>query len=231
MLCHDVVRYVGDAVAIVAAESEDIAAKHFIDVEYAPLPVVADPVYAFIRRKAPILHQIILQEICSNILKKVRHGDIDGGFAEADVIEREYRTPLSNMLSWNRNVQSVFRREWRREKLTVYVGSQIPLSGRNQIALKEMGREEQVSVIGTLIGGRFLAAKRYCRADSCSDAGTVTGHPVKMLYTRQGQKHLPPQTPCNHYPHQNGREKDGRLTAVQATSFMVTVGCVCVPVG
>jgi xanthine dehydrogenase, molybdenum binding subunit apoprotein (EC 1.17.1.4) len=45
VLCKDKVRYIGDAVAAVAAETEEIAEKaiKLIDVEYEPLPVVDDP--------------------------------------------------------------------------------------------------------------------------------------------------------------------------------------------
>ena len=44
-MCEDKVRFVGDGVALVAAESEEIAqrALELIDVEYEPLPAVFDP--------------------------------------------------------------------------------------------------------------------------------------------------------------------------------------------
>ena len=96
VLADKVVRYVGDPVAIVAADDPDIAAQamRLIEVEYEPLPVVADPEYAH-SDEAPNLHP---DHPTGNLLKhiKVRHGDIDQGFAEADVIvEREYRTPTT----------------------------------------------------------------------------------------------------------------------------------------
>ncbi|RPJ00301.1 MAG: aldehyde oxidoreductase, partial [Chloroflexi bacterium] len=94
VLCRDKVRYRGDAVAIVAAEDEETAARalDLIDVTYKPLPVVADPEFAR-SPEAPHVHE---GRDDGNLLKhiKVRHGDIDQGFAHADVIiEREYRTP------------------------------------------------------------------------------------------------------------------------------------------
>ena len=53
VLCYDKVRYVGDAIALVAAEREEIAeaALKLIEVEYEPLPVVSDPKQAAQSRK------------------------------------------------------------------------------------------------------------------------------------------------------------------------------------
>jgi xanthine dehydrogenase molybdenum-binding subunit len=94
VLCDDKVRYLGDAVAIVAAEEAEIAheAAKRIVVQYEPLPVVASAEQAR-QPDAALVHE---EWPAGNLLKhiKVRHGDIDQGFAEADVvIEREYRTP------------------------------------------------------------------------------------------------------------------------------------------
>src|SRR5579859_5835311 len=96
VLCDDKVRYMGDPVAIVAADSEEIAtqALDLIEVEYEPLPVVDDPEYARLP-DAPLVHE---NWPTGNLLKhiKVRHGDIEQGFADADVIvEREYHTPTT----------------------------------------------------------------------------------------------------------------------------------------
>jgi xanthine dehydrogenase molybdenum-binding subunit len=221
VLCHDVVRYVGDAVAIVAAESEDIAAKalRFIDVEYAPLPVVADPVYAH-SPEAPILHP---NHPTGNLLKhiKVRHGDIDRGFAEADVIiEREYRTPIIEHAFLEPECSiGVPAGVVGHEKLTVYVGSQIPYQDRNQIALAMGLPEEQVRVIGTLIGGGFGGKEDIAGQIHAAMLAAVTGHPVKMLYTRQESLIFHPKRHATIIRIKTGAKKDGRLTAVQATLY------------
>lgn len=221
VLCHDVVRYVGDAVAIVAAESEDIAAKALclIDVEYAPLPVVADPVYAH-SPEAPILHP---NHPTGNLLKhiKVRHGDIDRGFAEADVIiEREYRTPIIEHAFLEPECSiGVPAGVADHEKLTVYVGSQIPYQDRNQIALAMGLPEEQVRVIGTLIGGGFGGKEDIAGQIHAAMLAAVTGHPVKMLYTRQESLIFHPKRHATIIRIKTGAKKDGRLTAVQATLY------------
>ena len=93
MLCYDKVRYVGDAVALVVAESEDAAdsALGLIEVEYQPLPVVTGPKEAA-RDDSPKIHE---KHEHGNFLAHfhLESGDLAKGFSQADVIvEREYRT-------------------------------------------------------------------------------------------------------------------------------------------
>ncbi len=92
VICGDKVRYVGDGVALVAAETEKIAheALAMIEVNYEPLPAVYDPREA-IKEDAPKIHER------GNLLSydKLRKGDVDKGFQEADVIlERTYQVPF-----------------------------------------------------------------------------------------------------------------------------------------
>ncbi len=221
VLCHDVVRYVGDAVAIVAAETEDLAAEalQLIEVDYEPLPIVADPVYAH-SPEAPVLHP---NHPTGNLLKhiKVRHGDIDQGFAEADVIiEREYHTPIIEHAFLEPECSiGVPAGVAGHEKLTVYVGSQIPYQDRNQIALAMGLPEEQVRVTGTLIGGGFGGKEDIAGQIHAALLATVTGRPVKMLYTRQESLIFHPKRHATIIRIKTGAKKDGRLTAVQATLY------------
>jgi len=92
VICEDKVRFVGDGVALVAAETEEIAheALSLIQVEYEPLPAVFDPRDA-LKEDAPKIHDK------GNLLSynKIRKGDIEKGFAEADLIlERTYSVPF-----------------------------------------------------------------------------------------------------------------------------------------
>ena len=89
----DRVRFVGDQVAVVVAETPQIASKacELIEVDYEDLPIVIDPEEAM-KEGALLLHP----ENGSNVILnyKIRKGDIDKGFAEAAVIVKgEYRTP------------------------------------------------------------------------------------------------------------------------------------------
>jgi len=108
VLCWDKVRYVGDKVAAVAAESRDAAeeAINLIDVEYEELPAVFDVLEAM-KPGAPVLHdnapaydgapKEIMAEAGANVVNKLTFGkgDIEKGFAEADLVfEHTFRMPM-----------------------------------------------------------------------------------------------------------------------------------------
>jgi len=221
VLCGDVVRFVGDAVAIVAAESEEIAAEalKLIEVDYEPLPVVADPEYAH-SPEAPVLHA---ENETGNLLKhiKVYHGDVEQGFAEADVIvEHEYRTPIIEHAFLEPECSiGVPPGQAGYDKLTVLVGSQIPYQDRNQIALAMGLPEEQVRVVGTLIGGGFGGKEDIAGQIHAAMLANATQRPVKMLYTRQESLIFHPKRHATIIRIKTGAKKNGRLTAVQATLY------------
>ncbi|HYZ00201.1 MAG TPA: xanthine dehydrogenase family protein molybdopterin-binding subunit [Candidatus Binatia bacterium] len=95
LLAHDKVRYVGEGVAVVLAESRYIAedARDLIEVEYEPLPVVTDPERA-IESGSPLVHDAL----GSNVMyeRQFDFGDVDADFAAADVVVRE-------RLRWSRS--------------------------------------------------------------------------------------------------------------------------------
>ena len=89
----DRVRFVGDQVAVVVAETEVLAAEAVkrILVEFEDLPLLTDPLQAM-QEQAPQLHP----DRGSNVFchYRIRKGDLDRGFAKAEVVvEGEYRTP------------------------------------------------------------------------------------------------------------------------------------------
>jgi CO/xanthine dehydrogenase Mo-binding subunit len=107
-LCWDKIRFVGDRVAAVAAESREIAeeALNLIEVGYEELPAVFDPLEAM-KPGAPILHddpsaydnapQEIMVKDIPNVCNRLTwgKGDIDKGFHEADlVLEHTFRIPI-----------------------------------------------------------------------------------------------------------------------------------------
>ncbi len=222
VLCADKVRYMGDAVAIVAADDADTAARALglIEVDYEPLTVVGDPEFAH-SPEAPLVHE---EWETGNLLKhiKVRHGDIEQGFAEADVIvEREYRTPT---------VEHAFMEpecaigvpagyDAGHPKLTIYAGSQIPYEDRRQAATALGLPEDQIRVRGTLIGGAFGGKEDIAGQIHVAMLAGVTGRPVKMLYTRQESLLFHPKRHATIIRIKTGAKRDGTLTAVQATLY------------
>ncbi|CAG0988160.1 partial putative xanthine dehydrogenase subunit D, partial [Anaerolineae bacterium] len=91
----DIVRFVGDQIAVVVANSEveAEAAIRLIEVDYEDLPLLTDAITAM-RPDAPLLHP---DRGDSNVCVhyKIRKGDVEAAFAKADVIvEGEYHTPV-----------------------------------------------------------------------------------------------------------------------------------------
>lgn len=220
-LAAEKVRYMGDPVAIVAAKDPETAAAalDLIDVDYEVLPVVGSPEFA-LSPEAPLVHE---DWPTGNLLKhiKVYHGDIEQGFAEADaIVEREYRTPTIEHAFLEPECSiGVPAGVADHDKLTVYVGSQIPYQDRNQIARVLGMREEDIRVRGTLIGGGFGGKEDIAGQIHVALLAQVTGRPVKMLYTRQESLLFHPKRHATIIRIRTGAKKDGTLTAVQAELF------------
>jgi CO/xanthine dehydrogenase Mo-binding subunit len=239
VLCYDVVRYVGDAVAIVAADTPGIAAQalDLIQVDCEPLPVVPDPVTAR-QPGAPLVHA---ERPEGNLLKhiKVRKGEVERGFAQADVVvERTYRTPTTEHaflepecaigipagydpsdFGGRADPDAPSGTAAIHDKLTVYVGSQIPYSDRNQIAASLGLEPEDVRVVGTLIGGGFGGKEDVMGQIHVALLAQATGRPVKMLYTRAESLLAHPKRHATLIRVKTGAKKDGRLTAVEAELY------------
>jgi CO/xanthine dehydrogenase Mo-binding subunit len=94
VLASDVVRWIGEKVALVVAETEKQAARalDLVEVEYEDLPVVSDPRKAM-QPSAPQLHPEKENNVLVNY--RIRKGDVDEAFGHADVIvEGAYHTPF-----------------------------------------------------------------------------------------------------------------------------------------
>jgi CO/xanthine dehydrogenase Mo-binding subunit len=175
-------RYVGDPIALVVADTNELAhdALKLIKVEYEVLPAVTDPVAAR-RPDAPVLHP---DRPTGNLLKhiKVRHGDLEAGFAAADVIvERTYRTPMTEHAFLEPECSVAVPAGWNdprygaHEKLTIYVGSQIPYADRDQVARCLGLPKEAVRVKGTVMGGGFGGKEDIAGQFHAALAAQVTG--------------------------------------------------------
>jgi len=211
VLCYDKVRYVGDAVAIVAAETREIAeqALRLIEVEYEPLPVVDDPVQALLP-DAPRVHEE------GNLLKHihVEKGDPEQGFAEADaIVEGEYQTAATEHAFLE--PECAIGRIGEGGRIEVYVGSQIPYADRKQIAAALGVPESQVRVIGTLIGGGFGGKEDIAGQIHVALLARATGRPVKMLYRRSESLLVHPKRHAVKFRVKVGAKRDGRFTAMR----------------
>ena len=219
-------RYVGDPIALVVADTNELAhdALKLIKVEYEVLPAVTDPVSAR-RPDAPVLHP---DRPDGNLLKhiKVRHGDLEAGFATADVIvERTYRTPMTEHAFLEPECSIGVPAGWTdprygaHDKLTIYVGSQIPYADRSQVARCLGLPEEAVRVKGTVMGGGFGGKEDIAGQFHAALAAQVTGRPVKILYTREESLRFHPKRHATIIRIKTGAKRDGTLTAVEAELY------------
>jgi CO/xanthine dehydrogenase Mo-binding subunit len=149
----DRVRGFGDQIAIVVAETETIAAcaRDAIKVTYEDLPIVEDPRESM-QAGAILLHP----ERDSNIFchYRIRKGDIDQGFASADVVvEGRYNTPMQEHAYLQPEAGVGYLDEDRR--ITVIVGGQWVHEDQEQIAHALNLPLDRIRVIYPAIGGAF----------------------------------------------------------------------------
>jgi CO/xanthine dehydrogenase Mo-binding subunit len=151
VLCEDKVRYVGDAVAIVAAKSDEAAyrARDLIQVEYEPLPVVSDP-------RAAMQPDSVRLHDDGNLVAELHfdRGDLDAAFESADLVfENEYRTGRQAHAFLETEAGVAFYDD--EGRLTVRAGGQNPQGTQTQIARALGLRNEDVRVILPMPGGAF----------------------------------------------------------------------------
>ncbi|MFE8694952.1 xanthine dehydrogenase family protein molybdopterin-binding subunit [Cytobacillus sp. FJAT-53684] len=151
VLAADIVRCTGDAVALVAAETQEVAeqALHLIEVDYEPLEVVTDAEQAM-NPSAPKLHPN--GNIHSHV--KIINGDTEKAFKEAEIIvENTFYSP--------RQMHAFIETEggWgimdKDEFITIRCPGQYAHRDRMQIARALAYNPERIRVISSPIGGAF----------------------------------------------------------------------------
>ncbi len=187
VLCHDVVRFVGDQVALVVAESEQAAAegRALIQVDYEPLPVLADPIAAM----QPGAFAIHPDRCDSNILLHypIRLGTdpIDAYFADCDVwVEGTYTTGMQE----HAYLQPEAGLAWIDEQtgqVVVNAAGQWMHEERKEIAHALALPEEQVRVEYSAIGGAFGGREDMSIQIVLALAAQKLNRPVKIVWTRE----------------------------------------------
>ena len=147
------VRFVGDQVALVIAETENAATtgRDLICVDYEDLPVIAT-VDEALAKNAPLVHP----DKGSNVFcsYNIRHGDVEAAFSECDVIiEQEYHTPVQEHAYLQPEAGLAYVDE--EGRITVVVGGQCNHEDRHQIAHALKLPEDQIRVIYPVVGGAF----------------------------------------------------------------------------
>jgi CO/xanthine dehydrogenase Mo-binding subunit/aerobic-type carbon monoxide dehydrogenase small subunit (CoxS/CutS family) len=209
------VRYVGDTIAIVAADSPEIAAEalDLIVVEYGELEVVDNPVRAN-EADAPQLHEK------GNLLKhiKVRRGNVTAGFEAADVVlEHTFHTQTTDHAFLEPECSIAVPTEDGR--MEIYVGSQIPYADRNQVARALGWPEDRVRIVGQLMGGGFGGKEDIAGQVHAALLANATSRPVKLLFDRHESLLVHPKRHATQITVKLGAKKDGTLVAAKSDLY------------
>ncbi len=209
------VRYVGDAVAIVAAETRQIAlqALDLIEADYELLETITDPVRAR-QEDAPLIHAN------GNLLKhiKVRKGNMEAGFADSDLIlEHKFFTQITDHAFLE--PECSISRLTPDGRMEIFVGSQIPYSDRSQVARSLGWPDEQVRIVGQLMGGGFGGKEDIAGQIHAALLTQVTGRPVKLLFDRRESLLVHPKRHATQIKVKMGAKRDGTLVAVETELY------------
>jgi len=229
VLAWDKALYIGDKIAAVAAETEDIAesALSLIEVEYEELPA-AMTMDDSMEEGAPILHPEFNSydgvpaelEKPSNIFAETEwaNGDMDTGFNDADIIvERHYTTPRThqaylephNTIVWIDGDGQV----------QVWNGSKSPFANKNSLASVIGVPPEKITINFAYVGGDFGGKGDINGVPVCYFLAKKTGRPVKLNfdYSEELQAMNPRHESTMRV--KAGVKKDGTLTAWEAEVY------------
>lgn len=214
LLCADRVRYEGDKVALVVAETRRAAeegARRLV-VEYEDLPIIADPARA-LDPDAPLVHPARGTNLLATV--PIRKGDIEAGFAEADVVvQGDFRTGWQEHAYLQPDAGIAYLDEHGR--VVVESAGQWLHEDRRQIAKLLQIPEEQVVIRYAAIGGAFGGREDLNVQPLLALAAWRLRRPVAIVWDRE-------ETTIGHHKRHPvwirarwGARRDGTITAVQA---------------
>ncbi|CAM5634609.1 xanthine dehydrogenase subunit D [Streptomyces tanashiensis] len=223
----DVVRYVGQRVAAVVADSEQAAEEgcRRIEVTYERLPHVTDP-EAAMRPGAPRLHgdkgpEARIARAENNVAGEVHGeiGDVERGFAEADVVyEETFRTQRVQHASLETHGCVAYfepKEDGPGERLTVRSSTQTPFLTRRALCALYGMPEDEVRVVAGRVGGGFGGKQEMLTEDVVTLAALKLRRPVKLEYTRAEQFYGATTRHPFTIGVKVGARADGTLTAVR----------------
>jgi len=184
------VRFVGDRVAAVAAETAALAKRacDLIEVEYDELPAVLDSEHAM-DEGAPKIHgEAEATGIADPGRNLAAHlemtvGDVEDGFAKSDrVFEAEYRSQYVHCAPTEPHVTLTFLDE--KNRLVVVTSTQVPFHVRRIVARVNQLPVSDVRVVKPRIGGGFGVKQEIVLEDICAALTLATRRPVKIMLDR-----------------------------------------------
>lgn len=190
-------RFMGDALAIIIAETEEAAlkARDEIEVEVEKLEVISDP-HRALEKSAPIIHNDI-GDLCTNYVDPevgkqnilmdhhLEKGDVEKGFEEADfIVENEYQTQHIDQLPIQNEAGYAIYDE-NNDVVKIWAASQWLHDTQADVAQSINLPKEKVRIIQTAIGGAFGKKEDVSVHTHLALAARHTKRPVKLVYTRE----------------------------------------------
>ncbi|HEX9013226.1 MAG TPA: molybdopterin cofactor-binding domain-containing protein, partial [Anaerolineaceae bacterium] len=210
VLAVDTVRFIGEAVVLVAAETEALAeqALGLIEIEYEQLPAVFDPLKA-LEPESPVLYPP------DNVVGrwKIRRGDVSAGMAAADVIvENTYSVPYQE----HAYLEPEAGVGWVDERgvINIRVCTQVVEHFRS-IALALGVPQNKLRIQGTMVGGGFGGKEDITVEIFLGLLAKATGKPVRLAYTREESILAHSKRHPYIITHRTGVTRDGHITAAE----------------
>ena len=211
------IRYYGDPVALVVAESFETArhAAHLVQVRYSRSEA------AHLDLAAERAHAYKPEKVNAGMKTDTSEGDFDGAFATAPVkLDVTYTMPHRHNNAMEPHAAIA---EWQGDKLTVFSGQQIPAASQSTLAKTFQIPDANVRVVTPFIGGGFGSkVPTHAQAILAALAAKATGRPVKVVLSRQQMFAATNHRPAGFQRMRLGATPDGRLTAIAHEAWMQT---------
>lgn len=229
------VRFVGDRVALVAAETAAIAEKalSLIKVEYEQLPAILDSAQAMDPQAVRIHDEpeyvnFADSDPTRNLAAKIRIdiGDVEKGFQEADqVFEADYDVPKVQQVSIEPHVVLTYWDE--DDRLVIRTSTQVPFHVRRMLAPVLGLPVKRIRVIKPRIGGGFGGKQEVLIEDVAAHLTIATRRPVIFEYTREEEFIAARSRHPMKVRMKTGVKRDGTITAneMYALSDTGAYGC------
>ncbi|WP_347309927.1 xanthine dehydrogenase family protein molybdopterin-binding subunit [Defluviimonas sp. SAOS-178_SWC] len=209
ILVKERVRYFGEPLALIAAETADIAekARRLIEFELEPIPGVYDPEEAM-KPGAPVVQGT------DNVVAthKIRKGDSEAGFAAADaIVENTYVTPFQEHAFLEPEVGLAWIDE--NEVITIRVSTQV-IEHFRAVADAVGVPHNKLRIMGALVGGGFGGKEDVTVETYLAVLAQKTRKPVRLEFSREdsfvghGNRH------AMKLKYRTGVTRDGRITAL-----------------
>ena len=208
VLAIDSVRFLGEPIALVAAETEAIAeqALRLIEIEYETTPGIFDPEDG-LKPGAPILH-----EPDNKVGKwRIRKGDLDRGFAEADlVVQNTFRVPYQD----HAYIEPESGVGWLDSQGVINLRVSTQVIEHFRSVAKALGvAQNRIRVQGTFVGGGFGGKEDITVEIFLALLVQATGRPVRLVYTREESILAHSKRHPMVITHRTGVKRSGEITA------------------